>query len=259
MTSPVPVIEGAEAWRADGDEERGHVGVVVVHGLTGNPVSTKPLGERLHADGFTVELLRLPGHGTSAKDMSTTRYADWLAAVEAAVDDLSERCEQVALVGMSVGGTLSLDVGSRRDVAAVVTINALVLERAGVVARLAPVLQHVIPMVPAKLAGIAPDDIKAGGTEKAYSMVPAKAGYSLTRALRRVRAQLPDVAAPVLVCWSAVDHTVPPENSRALVEMLPGDVRELELPNSYHVATLDLDQDLLFDTISEFLVEVTKT
>lgn len=255
----VPVIEGADAWRADGDGERGQVGVVVVHGFTGNPVSTRPLGERLHADGFTVELLRLPGHGTTPQDMSATRYADWLAAVEAATDDLMERCEQVALVGISMGGTLCLDVGSRREVAAVVTINAQVLEVGGLVARLAPILQHVVPMVPARLAGIAPDDIRAGGTEKAYPTVPAKAAYSLTRALRRVRAQLADLTAPVLVCWSTEDHTVPPENSRRLVELLPGDVHQLELPNSYHVATLDLDQDLLFDTISEFLAETTGT
>lgn len=255
----VPVIEGADAWRADGDGERGQVGVVVVHGFTGNPVSTRPLGERLHADGFTVELLRLPGHGTTPQDMSSTRYADWLAAVEAATDDLMERCEQVALVGISMGGTLCLDVGSRRDVAAVVTINAQVLEVEGLVARLAPILQHLVPMVPARLAGIASDDIKGGGTEKAYPTVPAKAAYSLTHALRRVRAQLADLTAPVLVCWSTEDHTVPPENSRRLVELLPGDVRQLELPNSYHVATLDLDQDLLFDTISEFLAETTGT
>lgn len=252
------VIEGADAWRADGDERLGHVGVVVVHGFTGNPVSTRPLGDRLHADGFTVEVLRLPGHGTTAKDMSTTRYADWLAAVEAAVDDLADRCDHVALVGLSMGGTLCLDVGSRRDVAAVVTINAQVLSPAGLVVRLSPVLQHLVPMVPAKLAGIVEDDIKAGGTEKAYPTVPAKAGYSLTRALPRIRAQLSGLTAPVLVCWSAEDHTVPPRNSRALVELLPGpDVRELELPDSYHVATMDNDRELLFDTVSAFLAEVT--
>ena len=252
------VIEGADAWRADGDERLGHVGVVVVHGFTGNPVSTRPLGERLHADGFTVEVLRLPGHGTTAEDMATTRYADWLASVEAAVDDLTDRCEHVALVGLSMGGTLCLDVGSRRDVAAVVTINAQVLARDGLAVRLAPILQHLVPMVPAKLAGIAADDIKAGGTEKAYATVPARAGHSVTRALPRIRAQLSGLTAPVLVCWSAEDHTVPPRNSRALVELLPGpDVRELELPNSYHVATLDNDRELLFDTVSAFLAEVT--
>lgn len=253
----VPVIEGADAWRADGDDERGHIGVVVVHGFTGNPVSTRPLGERLHGDGFTVEVLRLPGHGTSAKDMATTRYADWLAAVEQATDDLTARCDHVVLVGLSMGGTLCLDVGARRDVAGVVTINAQVLDPDGIVARFAGILQHLIPMVPAKVAGVAEDDIKGGGTEKAYDTVPAKAGYSLTSALPRVRAQLPQLTAPALVCWSTEDHTVPPKNSRTLVDLLPGDVRTLELANSYHVATLDLDQDLLFSTISDFVTEVT--
>lgn len=254
----VPVIEGADAWRAEGDDERGHVGVVVVHGFTGNPVSTRPLGERLHADGFTVEVIRLPGHGTTAREMAGTRYADWLAAVEQAHDDLAQRCEQVALVGLSMGGTLCLDVAARRDVAAVATINAQVLNIAGPLARLAPILQHLVPMVPARLAGVTPDDIKGGGTEKAYGHVPARAGHSLSRALPRVRAQLSDLTAPVLVCWSTEDHTVPPDNSRRLVEMLPGEVRQLELPNSYHVATLDLDQDVLFQTISDFLGEVTE-
>lgn len=252
----VPVIEGADAWRADGDEDRGHVGVVVVHGFTGNPISTRPLGEDLHAAGFTVEVLRLPGHGTSARDMATTRYADWLAAVEQAADDLAGRCDHVVLVGLSMGGTLCLDVGARRDVAGVVAINAQVLDPDGLVARFAGVLQHLLPMVPAKAAGLAEDDIKAGGTERAYDTVPAKAGYSLTSALPRVRAQLPQLTAPVLVCWSTEDHTVPPKNSQWLAEHLP-DARTLELTDSYHVATLDNDQALLFATIRDFVAEVT--
>lgn len=253
----VPVIEGAEAWRADGDEARGHVGIVVVHGLTGNPVSTRPLGERLHDDGFTVEVVRLPGHGTSAKDMARTRYADWLAEVERAYEAMAATCDEVVLVGLSMGGLLCLDVGSRRDVAGVVAINAVILESEGLLPRMAGVLQHVIPMVPAKLAGLAENDIKGGGDEKAYDTIPAKAGHSMTRALPRVRAQLPQLTAPVLVAYSTEDHTVPPKNSRRLAELLPGDVRVLELPESYHVATLDNDAPLLFATISEFVAEVT--
>lgn len=253
----VQVIDGAEAWRAEGDGQRGRIGVVVVHGFTGNPVSTRPLGERLHEDGYTVEVLRLPGHGTTAKDMASTRYADWLAAVESATDDLAARCERVVLVGLSMGGTLCLDVAARRDVAGLVTINAQVLDPDGLVVKLAPVLQHVAPMVPAKLAGIAEDDIKAGGTEKAYDTVPAKAGQSLTRALPRVRAQLSDLTAPTLVCWSSEDHTVPPKNSQRLVGLLrSSDVRTLELTESYHVATLDHDAELLATSISDFIAEV---
>jgi carboxylesterase len=189
--------------------------------------------------------------------MARTRYADWLAAVEQATDDLAARCEHVALVGLSMGGTLCLDAGARRDVAAVVSINAPLLDRGGILPRLAGVVQHLVPMLPPAALDMAENDIKAGGDEQAYDRVPSKAGYSLARALPRVRAQLPQLTAPVLVCWSREDHTVPPENSHRLAELLPGEVRTLELSDSYHVATLDNDQALLFATVTDFLDEVT--
>ncbi len=254
-----PVIEGAEAWQATGTGDRAAVGVVVVHGFTGNPLSTRPMGERLHADGYTVSVPRLPGHGTSAEDMARTRYADWLAEVEKQVDSMLGRCDKVVLVGLSMGGALCLDVGSRRDVAGVVSINAQILDRGGLLAKIAPVLQHLIPMVPAKLAGLAEDDIaKPGVTEKAYDTVPAKAGNSFGKALPRIRAQLRDLRVPVIVAYSPQDHSVPPENSKALPGLIGSDdVRELVLTRSYHVATLDFDQQLLEDTVSSFVAEVT--
>lgn len=253
------VIEGAEAWGATGTGARAAVGVVVVHGFTGNPLSTRPMGERLHADGYTVHVTRLPGHGTTAKDMATTRYADWLAEVDKQVDAMRERCDKIVLVGLSMGGTICLDVGSRRDVAGVVPINAAILDRDGLLAKLAPVLAYVMPMVPAKLAGVVEDDIaKPGMTERAYDTVPAKSASSFLRALPRIRAQLRELTVPVLVAYSPQDHTVPPENSKALAGLIGStDVRELVLSQSYHVATLDLDQQLLQDAVSSFVAEVT--
>jgi carboxylesterase len=253
------VIEGAEAWDATGTGARAAVGVVVVHGFTGNPLSTRPMGERLHADGYTVRVPRLPGHGTTAKDMATTRYADWLAEVETQVDAMQGRCDQVVLVGLSMGGTLCLDVGSRRDVAGVVAINTPILDRDGVLAKVAPILAYVLPMVPAKLAGLVEDDIaKPGVTEKAYDTIPAKSANSFLKALPRIRAQLRELTVPVIVAYSPQDHSVPPENSKALAGLLGStDVRELILTQSYHVATLDLDQQLLEDTVSSFVAEVT--
>jgi carboxylesterase len=51
--------------------------VLVLHGFTGNPVSMRPLAEACAKEGFTVELPRLPGHGTSVEDLMTTGWADW--------------------------------------------------------------------------------------------------------------------------------------------------------------------------------------
>jgi carboxylesterase len=254
-------IEGAEAWSATGEGARGRIGVAVVHGFTGNPNSTRPVAERLHREGYTVEVPLLPGHGTTVKDMARTRYADWRGEVERVLDDLAGRCDQIVLVGLSMGGTLALDLAGARaeDVAGVVAINAQLLDPEQVLAKVAPILQYVAPIVPRELAGLPSDDIaKPGADERAYAKVPAKAAQSLIRELPRVRAQLLDVRAPVLVAYAPQDHSVPARNSQAIREYLgTSDVTELVLERSYHVATLDYDAELLEDAIVAFVERVT--
>ncbi len=258
-TVEAPVLPGAAAWSAVGVGDRAKVGVAVVHGLTGNPNSTRPLGERLAEAGYTVEVPRLPGHGTDVKDMARTRYADWRAAVDAVVDDLSTRCEHTVLVGLSMGGTLVLDVASVRptDVVGVVAINAQILDPDQAMAKLAPVLQHVVRSLPRDLAGLPSDDIaKPGGDEHAYARVPSKAAQSLISAIPAVRHRLTAFELPTLIAYSTQDHTVPPKNSRWLAEHLPGDVDTLVLEKSYHVATLDHDAELLEQAVLDFVARV---
>jgi carboxylesterase len=67
-----------------------------------------------------------------------------------------------------------------------------------------------------------------------------------------LRAALAELAVPVLVAYSPQDHSVPPENSKQLLAMLPGPKEELKLERSFHVATLDYDFDLLVDSITAF-------
>lgn len=255
------MIEGAAAWSATGEGERASVGIAVVHGFTGNPNSTRPVAERLNRDGYTVEVPLLPGHGTTVKDMARTRYADWRREAERALDDLRSRCEQVVLVGLSMGGTICLDLAGSRpdDVAGVVPINAQLLSPEQLLAKLAPVLQHLIPIVPRDLAGLPSDDIaKPGADERAYPHVSAKAAQSLIVELPRIRAQLIDAVMPMLVAYSPQDHSVPAKNSKAIREYVGStDVTELVLDRSYHVATLDYDAELLEDEIVTFVERVT--
>jgi carboxylesterase len=255
-------MDGAEAWSSNGSDSRERIGLLLVHGFTGNPTSMRPLGEALAARGFRVEVIRLPGHGTSWRDMYRTRYADWRAEVVRALDALKERCAMVVMVGLSMGGTLVLDVAASRskDVKGVVPINASVLAREGAVAKLAPLLEKILPVVPAKAAGLTENDIaKPGQNENAYAWVPAAAGNSFLRELPRIRTAIEGMRVPALVAYSPQDHSVPPENSKAVLEMLAGrDVTELVLDRSYHVATLDYDADLLVERITQFADRLNK-
>jgi carboxylesterase len=261
LSEPVetnPVQPGAEAWSSPGkgpaESRRGTLGIGLIHGFTGNPVSMRPLAEQLATLGFRVDVPRLPGHGTHPRDMQRTRYADWRAEVVRTVDRLAEGSERVALIGLSMGGCLVLDVASsgERAIAALVCINPQILDRKGPLVKLAPLLELVMPMVPAALAGLRKDDIaKPGVSEQAYDWVPTAAGNSFLRELPRVRSQLAKLGAPLLVAHSRQDHSVPPENSEQLLRFVP-QAQELLLERSYHVATLDYDLELLTARIAEF-------
>jgi carboxylesterase len=246
----------AEAWSAAGSGTRAGTGILLIHGFTGSPVSLRPLAEQLAAAGFSIELPRLPGHGTSWRDMRRTRYDDWRAHTLAAARALAARSERLLLFGLSMGGTLALDVASGGGVqpAGVVTVNAQILDRQGLLVKLGPYIEKVLPVVPAQLAGLTPDDIaKPGVSEHAYRWVPSAAGNSLMRALPRVREQLAQISCPVLVIYSEQDHSVSPENSRALLRTLRSpELAQLKLERSYHVATLDHDQALIRERMITF-------
>src|SRR5262245_7474809 len=187
-----------------GEGARSRIGVVLVHGFTGSPVSLRPLAELLARRGFAVELPLLPGHGTTWREMLPTRYDDWRAEVVRAAKLLASRTDKIVLCGLSMGGTLSLDVASRGDVrpAGLGAINSQILDRKGIVVKLGPYLEKIFPVVPARAAGLRSNDIaKPGVGEQAYGWVPSAAGNSLIRALPRVRAQLENLTCPALIAY----------------------------------------------------------
>jgi carboxylesterase len=252
---------GAEPWSSSGRGANGRIGVLVVHGFTGNPLATRPLGQHLAADGFRVEVPLLPGHGTSHRDLATTRYGDWFEAVGRTLDHLSTTCDQVVLVGHSLGGTLVLDLATLRpdDVDRVVVINPQVSDPEQLLAKLAPVLAHVLPFVPRDLAGMPTDDLaRPDIEERAYALVSSKAARSLIVQLPRIRRQLIDLTQPLLVVRSPQDHTVPPKNSLELMQLVgSGDVRELVCERSYHVPQLDYDAEEVEAAVLDFVGELS--
>jgi carboxylesterase len=189
----VLVASSAAAWASAGDGP----GVVVLHGFTGNPTSMRPLAERIADDGYAVELPRLPGHGTSWRDLADTTWPDWLAEANAALDRLSGRPR--AIVGLSMGATLALRLAQlrRADVAALVLINPSMTFEHPLKPALG-LLKRIVPSLP----GIGNDIAKPGGDEKSYARVPLKAASSLFELQATVRDHLQLVDMPTLVLTS---------------------------------------------------------
>lgn len=262
MTDHSTVQPGAEAWTANGSGDRAATAVVLVHGFTGNPKATRPLGEVLNDAGFSVDVVRLPGHGTSPKDMGTTRWSHWRTAVTHALDRALGEHDRVILLGHSMGGTLTLDLAAHRDdIAAAIVINPLIAAPPNPLAKVAPILQHLLPMVSRSVAGMPTDDIaRPDVSEDAYPRVSTKASQSLLEALGPVRADLAMLTVPLLVISSRVDHTVDPVNSDILVdEVGSSDLQRVMLERSWHVPQLDWEREEVEQAVLDFVVGVHET
>jgi carboxylesterase len=244
----MPIMPGAEAYAHDG----GPTGVLLCHGFTGSPQSLRAWAEYLAKAGLTVSLPRLPGHGTTWQEMARTRWEDWFAEVDRAFDELQQRCEEIFVMGLSMGGCLALRLGETRGAA----IRGLVLVNPSITAdnkalfAVAPLLKLLVPSV----KGIASDIKNPQAAELGYERTPTRAAATLPGLWRSTAQHLSDLTQPVLVFHSTDDHVVGPASLKLLTGALrPEQLEVRELRDSYHVATLDNDAEAIFAGSLEFV------
>ena len=251
-------MPGAEPIRHDG----GPVAVVLVHGFTSTPASMSEWAGALAENGFTVSVPRLPGHGTTWQEMNRTRWPDWYSAVEHELLDLAESHRQVFVGGLSMGGALALRLAVQHPalVAGLLLVNPCVslTDRREFPSRSVqmlglPLLRHVVGGLPP----IASDIRKQGTVEQAYDRTPLHALHSARQLFAEVSRSLPQVTAPLLLMRSVVDHVVPTSSGKlVLARVSSTDVTDVQLHDSFHVATMDEDAPLVFARSVEFVQRV---
>lgn len=243
----LPVIPGAEPLYSIG----GRVGVLVSHGFTGSTQSMRFLAEGLVKAGYTVAMPRLKGHGTTPNDMAAATAADWTRDIVEAMNWLSERCDVLFMTGLSMGGALTLWAAGQYPgrFAGIVPINAAVSMGSPDMASMA-----LNPDAPAELPAIG-SDVKAPGVkELAYPVTPVPAIKHLIAIGAVTDMLLPRVKCPALIIHSREDHVVPPSNGPHILEAISSEEKELLwLDNSYHVATIDNDKDLILERTLSFI------
>ncbi len=234
-------------------------GVLCLHGLGGTPHSIMPVTAAIHAAGYPVIAPHLVGHGTRPEDLINCTWNDWLAGVHEAAHELSHRCNGVVIVGQSMGATLALIVASQRnEIRGLAAINPLVLPPdPDATEHLEYLISRGTSMQPAGH----PDIRDPNAHDSAYLELPLQALLELGKGAALANAVMTILEVPVLVVSSDHDSVVDPANSDALAHAVAaaghGPVTRLRLPNSGHVAALDLDHELLQTELLTWLANLT--
>lgn len=248
-----PQVSAAQGQR---EPDAARTGVLLCHGFTGSTVSMQPWADALAAAGHEVSVPLLAGHGTRWQDLARTTWGDWYASLAVAYAELSTRCDRVVMGALSMGGALALRFAAMHPgaVAGLMLVNPAIASRDRRIP-LTPLLKHLVPTT----AAIANDTAKPGTSEGAYDRTPTAAVAELNALWRDVRGRLGDVRAPILLLRSTVDHVVDDSSERALMGGVgSSSVRRVSLPNSFHVATLDHDADLIVAESLQFLASLPR-
>lgn len=243
------ILPGGGAYWFEGND----VGCLLVHGFTGTPQNVRPLADYLARRGLAVSAPRMPGHGTTVADLDKTGPEDWLGAAERALSDLRDRCSTVFVAGISMGGTITLELARRHP------------ELAGVVVMAAPVqaMAALEPLVndpdrpatvpaPWATVGVLTEDVGVGGI--AYLEMPLGALERGMGLMTQVREGLADVTVPTLLIYGDADQVVDKANGPFVLDGIKAtDKRLLALPDSSHEVTLDVDRERIMVEVFDFI------
>src|SRR4051812_6870226 len=249
LHSTGPLIPGAEPFLYGA----GDVGCLMVHGYTASPFEMRGLARYLAERGMTAGALLLEGHGTVPEDLQDKTWLDWYASVNRGLDYMLSRCSKVYLVGLSLGGALSLYTAAHRgdDLAGIVPISSPIYIPHGV-SYLLKSLNGSMPFMNKPYRDI--EDPQAREEHISYPRSPVNSTASLVEFLVEVRGALPRIKIPTLVVYARHDHVVPGVSSHYIYARL-GTPRKhmLALHNGFHICTVDTDREKLYSSIDEFI------
>lgn len=231
---------------------------LLIHGLTDSPYSAKALADSLHARGFDVTVLRLPGHGTLPSMMVEMSHRDWTAAVRIAARDVAARVtpgQPFYIGGYSTGGTLAMqyaldaldDAALRRPDRVLLISPAIEITR---VAALASIIDFfsVIPIP--LLEKVRWQNINSEFDPYKFNSFPVNASRQVNGSTRALQASLLRAREsgrikqlPPIVTWqSVVDSTV---GSTGVAETLYGQLDGAD----HHLVLFDVNRKRVFASV----------
>ena len=234
--------------------EGGDHGVLLIHGFTGSAGHMRLIGEGLHAQGFTVKGINLPGHATSMEDMGRTGWQDWLNAARSAAAEMKEKYAHVSVAGLSMGGVLTLLLAEEMELTACAPISAPM----AVQNKLMPFAKLAAPFIPMTWWGDDPErpSVLDKRYDHGYPGFPTKCAASLSKLIGMARRNLQAITCPILAVQSHADETISADSADVIIAGVSSRVKSaLWLENVPHVCTISPEHPRIAEAIGELLLK----
>jgi carboxylesterase len=196
----------------------GDTSALLIHGFTGTPWEMIPLAKHLAEEGITSVAVRLPGHGTTAEDLSRKSFEQWVETVTHGHQFLKKESKQVVAVGLSTGALVALAAHSSDNFAGLALLSPY-LRVKHPLAPLAGILRHFIRFQPRK--------ITSEEQPYYYTKRPMEGIHQINRLIKKIESELAAVTAPAIIAYADGDQTVDPQSAIELFHLLGSQDKKL--------------------------------
>ncbi|MGR5092300.1 alpha/beta hydrolase [Vibrio maritimus] len=177
--------------------------ILLVHGLGDSPYSFSDIGPSLQQQGFYVQTLLLPGHGSKPKDLMLPSYQDWQTVVDHYAGLLKQEYDEVWLGGFSTGGNLvAIHAIEEGD------IDGLLLFSPGFQSK-TPYLEKLAPLASVFFDGYTTQEDNFAR----YNSAPLNGAIAYSQSAQKLRDLLKEnkIEVPTLIVLSEADSIIDPE------------------------------------------------
>jgi carboxylesterase len=108
---------------SDFQNRKNHIGILLLHGLTGMPSEMRPVEKHFRQLGYIVSAPVLAGHGSTNDDLLNCKWQDWLSGVLQARDELLAQCEKIIICGLSMGASLATLIANDERVIGLILLS----------------------------------------------------------------------------------------------------------------------------------------
>lgn len=237
---------------------------LLIHGFVGSRRDFADLGVRLADAGFYVQLMRLPGHGTTPREFAALGPEDLLAAAREECRDLLARFDRVYVIGFSMGGAITTILSSEENenLAGAVLISPYYKVTYYPYYILPPMTWNAIfsPVMPYVIKGDA--FVRVNRREAvahifSYRVVPTKGAKTLEALGRQARdpQTLEKITVPLLMVQAEGDEAASPKAGREAFERIrsPDKTHRMFSERSNHHLLWDYEAEEAKAVILEFL------
>lgn len=261
-------------------KEGNQIGILLIHGITGTPVEMKSLFKSLQKQGYTVACPQIKGHCQGYKALKDTRWEDWYQSIEEAFFYLAKKCQQIFIVGLSVGALLGIKLAcaQKEKIGGIAILSPTIyfdgwnisgLERAYLYFILHTPLKYIWSFNEQPPYGIK-DEVARGVLIRMLKLkndqyagqmkVPGLTMDEILKISHFIKKDIPNLSLPTLLIHSLEDDLTSVRSSEFIkTHMATTQVECIYITDCYHLITMDKQKNEVIRLTLNFINKLIKS